>query len=168
MNRFFLVVCCFAVSAVSVFAQGPNDPNHGSQLTYNGAAGSFSFKWWGQAGKSYFIQQTDDLLTSWHYLPVVGTGLDDILALGFTAPNSSKLFLRLEYMTYDPYTYDSDGDGMPDAYEILNYLDHKVANGTLDFDGDGVPNREDARPANPSVGRLSISITAPGNGASLP
>ena len=57
---------------------------------------------------------------------------------------------------------------MPDAYEILNFLNHKVADGTLDFDGDGVPNREDARPANSAIGRLSISITAPGNGTSLP
>ena len=109
MNRAILVVCGFAVSALSVFAQGPNDPNHGSQLTYNSAAGAFSFKWWGALGESYFIQQTDDLLTSWQYLPVVGTGANGILALGFTAPNNSKLFLRLEYMTYDPYTYDSDG-----------------------------------------------------------
>lgn len=157
-----------AVLAVTlpVLGQDPTaaDLNEGSRLIQTSPT-TYSFRWWGRAGKTYFIQQTDDLLVPWQYLPLVGTGGDGILSLGFNAPNSDKLFLRVEILSYDPYIIDSDGDGMPDAYEVLNYLDHKVANGALaDFDGDGVPDREDARPKNPAVGRLSITITTPNEG----
>lgn len=63
---------------------------------------------------------------------------------------------------------DTDGDGMPDAYEVFNYLNPNVVDGDLDRDGDSIPNREDARPNDSAIGRLSISIASPINGAILP
>lgn len=159
-------------SALGTLGQDPtaSDPNHGLRLVQTSTT-TFSLRWWGVAGESYFVQQKDDLLdANWIYLPVVGTGDDGVMpSLGINAPNNEKLFLRLEVLSYDPNTVDTDGDGMPDAYEVLNYLDYKVTNAALaDFDGDGVPDREDARPANVSIGRLSISITSPSNGGALP
>ena len=60
---------------------------------------------------------------------------------------------------------DTDGDGMPDAWEMLNDLDPRLDDAVADLDSDGIPNREDARPNEQSVGRLTITITTPGNGA---
>lgn len=169
MKRRLLFLVGMVAAIMPALCQDPTatDPNEGSRLIQTSAT-TFSFKWWGKTGTSYFIQQADDLLSPWYYLPVVGTGGNGIFSLGINAPSNDKLFLRLEPLLYDPYTTDSDGDGMADAYEVLNYLNPKVADGTLDLDGDGIPNREDARPKNPAIGRLSISITSPGNGNAIP
>ena len=170
MKRRFLLFFVLLVAALSAQSQEPTaaDPNEGARLIQTGP-GTFSYKWWGRSGKSYFVQQKDDLLMpTWLYLPVVGTGGDGVLSLGLSSSNPTGFF-RLEILSYDPYTVDTDGDGMPDAYEVLNYLNWKVADGALaDLDGDGIPNREDARPNNAAIGRLTISITAPGDGLIYP
>ncbi len=67
-----------------------------------------------------------------------------------------------------PLDRDSDGDGMPDAYEARFGLDPGTADADGDADGDLILNGEDAHPADPSIGRLSIEILHPANGASLP
>ncbi len=168
MKRYFLLLVTLLRLASAGFAQGPTDPNEGARITYNSAAGTFCFQWWGRAGKSYFIQQTDDLLTSWIYFPVVVTGAENIIKMGLSTQNIDKLFLRLDVLSYDPTITDSDGDGMADAYEVLNFLNHKANDGLLDLDGDGVPNREDARPHEASIGRMTITITTPLDGAVIP
>jgi hypothetical protein len=38
---------------------------------------------------------------------------------------------------------------------------------TGDLDNDTIPNNEDARPNNPAIGRLGISISSPANGSTL-
>jgi hypothetical protein len=37
-----------------------------------------------------------------------------------------------------------------------------------DLDGDGIPNYKDARPLDPTVGIMTITIESPANGASIP
>ena len=63
---------------------------------------------------------------------------------------------------------DADGDGMPNAYEVAMGLHPSFSEGTSDQDLDGVINREDARPNNASIGRLTASITQPVNGNTYP
>ena len=38
---------------------------------------------------------------------------------------------------------------------------------TLDLDGDGVPNSQDARPFDPSIGILRVTIESPANGSNV-
>lgn len=63
---------------------------------------------------------------------------------------------------------DGDGDGMLNGYEVFNFLDPLINDGLLHLDGDGVPNREDARPNDQMRGRLAVTIITPGNGNVLP
>lgn len=119
-------------------AQTPNDHNEGSRLSYDSTNEIWRFKWWGRAGKSYFIQHSEDLM-SWQYLPLLETGGDGVLEWGFTS-TGDKLFLRLKIYD-DPFGTDSDGDGMSDAYEVLNGLDPNNPNDAAgDIDGDGRSN----------------------------
>ncbi len=146
-------------------AQTPGDLNEGTRLELDAATGIYHLKWWGRAGKSYFIQHSDDLL-SWEYLPLLPNGDDNVLEWGLTS-SGDKLFLRLKIHD-DPFGIDSDGDGMSDAFDVLNGLDPHLADGALDLDGDGSSNSEDARPNDNAIGRLSIAITAPGNNSVFP
>ena len=146
-------------------AQTPDDHNEGSQLSFDSENGIYRFSWWGRQGKSYFIQHSEDLM-AWEYLPLLETGADDVLEWGFTS-TADKFFLRLKIYD-DPFGTDNDGDGMSDAYEILNGLNPQVADGSLDLDGDGIANGEDAHPNDPATGRLSIVITTPTDNSILP
>jgi chitodextrinase len=68
----------------------------------------------------------------------------------------------------NPLVADTDGDGMSDAYEVANGLNPNLADATGNLDGDGVPNNEDARPNDPAIGRLTITISSPPDGSSNP
>ncbi len=56
-----------------VQAQTAADYNEGLQATAGTQAGDFTLSWWGKAGRTYFIQQSFDLMT-WQYVPVVVSG----------------------------------------------------------------------------------------------
>jgi alpha-tubulin suppressor-like RCC1 family protein len=75
--------------------------------------------------------------------------------------------------TFDP---DVDDDGLPDEWEweLINAdpNDGVVGLGDVtpdgDLDGDGVLNKFDARPLDPNIGALTVTITNPVNGAIIP
>lgn len=86
------------------------------------------------------------------FLDTDSDGLPDWLeAQGVTDPNG-----------------DNNGNGLPNFYEWYMGLNPLATGGSDDIDGDGAVNWEDARPANPSIGRLNVIISSPGNGVTIP
>ncbi len=192
MKKFFACFAILQVLTLGGFAQTPDDLNEGMRLEYDSVNSIWRFKWWGRSGRTYFIQHSDNLLEPWQWVPIVESGDDSIKEWGFTT-TSDMFFWRLKYTdqaTTDPegddfdgdgvsnldevqqglspFNVDSDGDGMPDGYELANGLNPLVDDTLLDFDGDLIPNREDARPSDINIGRLTISISTPANGGTLP
>ncbi len=191
MKTLVAIFAIFQVLILGAFAQTPDEVNEGTKLEYDSVNSIWRFKWWGRSGRTYFIQHTDDLQT-WSWVPIVEPGNDSIKEWGFTT-TSDKFFWRLQYWTgpttdpegddfdgdgisnlaevqqgLSPFKIDSDGDGMPDGYELANGLNPLVNDSLLDFDGDLIPNQEDARPNDINIGRLTISIATPTNGGTIP
>lgn len=191
MKRLFTILALLQVLILGAFAQTPDENNEGTKLEYDSENSIWRFKWWGRTGNTYFIQHSDDLKT-WSWVPIVEPGDDSIKEWGFTT-TSDKFFWRLKYWTgattdpegddfdedgisnldevqqgMSPFKTDSDEDGMSDAYEIANGLNPIVDDTLLDFDGDLIPNREDTRPNDINFGRLTINISTPTDGATIP
>ena len=118
-------------------AQTATDPNAGARLTLGSTPGSGDFSWWGQPGRTYFLQRSVDL-SAWEYLPLIYSGTDARLAWDFPSAES-QLFLRLrstDLPTNDPYTADFDGDQIGNWDELLQGTDPLAA---ADTDANGLP-----------------------------
>lgn len=128
MNRRIHVLpfCAAAVllGMAWLYAQDPptaDSLNEGTRLQYDATNEIWRFQWWGRAGRTYFIQHTDDL-QSWMYVPVIESGDDSVREWGFTT-TGDKFFVRLRYTdapTSDPFIADFDGDGVPNLFEVQN------------------------------------------------
>lgn len=136
-----LILALFGVALLAgipaVHAQGPADPNEGSRLIYDNANAIYRFSWWGKAGRTYFIQQSDDL-SLWTYLPIIEPGTDQVKQWGFTS-TAPKFFLRLkisDQTAADPYAADFDGDSVSNQEE-LNGGTNPL--GIADANHDGIP-----------------------------
>lgn len=127
MTRYFLALFCVAVAwipGLSLLAQTESDLNEGSRLARDTGDDSFNFSWWGKSGRTYFVQQSDDLFT-WNYVPIIESGFDDVVNWGFTS-SASKFFVRLKFSdipTINPFDADFDGDKVGNYDEILAGLD---------------------------------------------
>lgn len=180
------------VFALGCHAQTATDSNEGSRLTVDSThLNTYDFSWYGHSGRTYFIQHTDDLTSSWNYLPVIESGTNGVLTYSFysTAP---RTFLRLRYSTattsnprfddfdsdkvpnfdelqadLDPFSsVDSDSDGMADDYEMA-YFGTLSRNGTGDFDGDGVSDADEysaGRHPNSAIQYGTLKFTYAGDG----
>lgn len=135
------------------WAQTATDINEGAQLTHDSVNDIWTFSWWGRSGITYFIQQSDDLM-SWQYIPIIEPGQDRVVEWNF-ATSADKLFMRLQYTdvpTADPWGDDFDEDGIPNINELtappalsLDPFDpdsngNGVLDGFEDTDGDGLIN----------------------------
>lgn len=132
-------------------AQTATDPHEGMRLESLGA-GQFALSWWGRAGWSYFILQSEDLI-HWQYLPVIESGADDIIRWEFSSDTPRRFFkLRLsDTETEDPYAADFDGDGLGNWEELQLGLDpfkqdsagDGTPDGERDGDADGLTNAQE-------------------------
>ena len=130
MNRLLPTIAAFASFALTAFAQSPGQPNEGSRITHDSTNNIFTLSWWGRSGQSYFIQHSDDLQI-WSYYPQIWVGQEAVASMGFET-NAPNYFLRLE-IEADPFTTDSDADGIPDGWEVLNGLNPKEASDAFEI-----------------------------------
>lgn len=139
MKRSFLTVLLLLVGAFSAMAQTATDPNEGSRVTYDSVNEVYTLSWWGKTGTSYFIQFSEDLFT-WNYFPVIYVGANAVAGHNVET-DAARFFMRLELTTN--INADSDSDGMPDGWEVLNGLNPHFNDAGLDADGDGFTNLEE-------------------------
>lgn len=132
-SRPFLVLALAALAAVApapaMPAQSALDPNEGVRLTPDpSVVNGQTVSWWGKAGRTYFIQQSDDL-SLWNYLPVIEPGADQPTQWGFTS-TAPRSFLRLrlsDVPTDDPFNADFDFDGVSNWDELAQGTDPLAA-----------------------------------------
>jgi hypothetical protein len=78
-------------------AQAPGQTNEGLTINQDPSSGAFSLSWWAKAGRTYFIQQSSDLV-NWTFMPLMeAASPDQLISWGFTS-SSNQLFLRLQYI----------------------------------------------------------------------
>jgi hypothetical protein len=115
--------------------------------------------------KFALLDEDGDGMMDWWEMEQFGTlarnGLGD-----FDNDGLSDLNEFLEGL--DARIADTDEDGLSDSFEVTHGLDGLRSNVLTDSDADGVPDREDADPSNPAVGRMVIQITAPTENSTLP
>jgi hypothetical protein len=146
------------------FAQSATDSPGTTSLTFD-PFGNGTFSWWGRSGWTYFVQTTHNVQTGpWKYALVIRTGADHLEQWGFTS-TLDRTFARFRasnqptggnaetadfdgdgisnidelWFGTDPFSpdVDSDGDGLPDSWEMATFGDLSHDSST-DTDGDGI------------------------------
>jgi len=108
-------VVWFGILSLTATAQTQKPP----RLTKTSLSNTYKLEWESLAGRTYFVQQSGDLI-NWTYYPKVmaGVGGNDWMS---TVSASDKRFFRLlrsNVPTVDPITADHDGDGIPSYAEL--------------------------------------------------
>jgi hypothetical protein len=135
MKRLLLIVCLGLVGTAVLPAQSPDDLNEGSKVEWDEANAIWRLKWWGKAGRTYFIQHSADLTQPWQWVPSVTAGGDTVKEWGFNT-TADRFFVRLRHSdiaTGDPAGADFDADGIGNLAEVEQGLDPLRTDS--DFDG---------------------------------
>lgn len=137
-----------ALGVVGALAQDP------APLVEQGEGGTWNYSWYGQSGRTFFLQYSEDL-EDWSYFPIIEEGVGSEINWGFFT-TADALYLRLMYTdttVTNAYLDDFDGDGIANWVEIellgTNPLeadtDGDGTNDNLeDSDGDGLLDVEEA------------------------
>ncbi len=159
----------------SATAQTATDLDEGTRLVYDSSntLEPYSFQFWGRSGYFYYIENTEDLTTTWDYFELAVIGRDAAESLDFNS-TSNSFFVRLNFTNdrnSELFWGSFDTDPISNYDEALMGMNPFVDEGSLalggDEDGDGVLNEFDAAPYRASVGALSIAITYPANGSTV-
>lgn len=188
-HKILTFICCLAVIGTAS-AQSSDSPNEGARLTYNAPQGSYNLTWWGRAGRTYFIQVSEDLIF-WDYLQTIEPGADRPIEYGISS-NAPRLFIRLKWPEPpigDPNDFDgdkvtnwlellqgtdplrnldTDANGLPDDWEI-RYFQRIGVSPTDDSDGDGTTNLQEFQAnTDPTDPAPQLTLTAPSGALLVP
>ena len=152
MKSLFLAFLMAFAYFLTVPASAQMAPQPQATVTV-GTGGTVNLDFYGIAGRSYFIQYSEDLQT-WNYFPVVELGANATISYGFSS-TAPKFFVRLRYTdepTDDAEKGDFDGDGLSNLDEISIYHTDPF-NPDSNFDGmiDGDAVRLGLNPLNTTV-----------------
>jgi YD repeat-containing protein len=107
------------------------------------SATNWNAAWTGVAQRTYFIEQSVDLV-NWSYAPIVefGSGAKNSAVANQSAP---KFFVRLRYVDVPWITTlqqardaDFDGDGVPNYFEVESLVTSPLQKNLADGDADGL------------------------------
>lgn len=166
----FLMVWCFGMPLAQ--AQTATDPNEGVRVAADAAMSAQVLTWWGKADRTYFVQQSYDLI-NWAYVPVVLSGAGEVDGLNFTCTDSRQ-FWRLKYTDMSTGVLsaeeaDFDGDGLTNLEEVTGGTDYGKTDPFLtDSDGDGISDKQEidegtdpTDPASNSAMILGLQVLTP-------
>ena len=122
MKRVLIFLMGWCLGLMSASAQTATDQNEGIRVKEDATTGAQLLTWWRKAGRTYFVQQSYDLI-NWTYAPVVvRRGEAAVDGLNFYCTNSRQ-FWRLRYTDASLGSASTAGDA--------------------DFDGDGLTNQQE-------------------------
>ena len=123
-HSFAFVLFRLIIAGLVTVGQAGTNPNEATRLEYDEYNNTWSFTWWGHVGNTYFIQQSDDLL-SWQYMPFIIEGENKVAEWQFSNDQNTA-FVRLKYTdmpTSDPRKDDFDDDDINNWNELLQQSD---------------------------------------------
>ena len=123
-HSFAFVLFRLIIAGLVTVGQAGTNPNEATRLEYDEYNNTWSFTWWGHVGNTYFIQQSDDLL-SWQYMPFIIEGENKVAEWQFSNDQNTT-FVRLKFTdmpTSDPRKDDFDNDDINNWNELLQQSD---------------------------------------------
>ncbi len=113
------------------------------------------FEWYGQTGRSYFVQVSDpsDHLNKWNWAPVIEPGYNQSISHEVDA-TANKGFFRLQYTNQtasDLDNADFDGDGLTNLQEITPVLRPGTRAARSIIGGPLPPNTTQTNPLDPDT-----------------